>query len=208
MGKPKRSTSKPTERRSLRSGIFADRESATNMIGREFSEQLHAIRDVHIEVESILQSLSELQSDKPCLTCTSVCCREEMCRESIDSDFLRFLLGPMVDGYDAESGWFVAGAGCRLSYGRPLVCYEFFCERFDMQESEQCRQLSRALKTVYSRALAGQHILAVDDITKISAHRLKIIHAKLENLRDVANEALRRSLGEKLGLQPIDGEPA
>lgn len=57
--------------------------------GRTFSEQLHRIRDIHIEVESILQSLAALQDDPPCARCTSVCCKEVMCRESIDSDFLR-----------------------------------------------------------------------------------------------------------------------
>ena len=100
---------------------------------RAFSEQLYRIREVHIEVEAILQSLAALQDDIPCARCTSVCCREVMCRESVDSDFLRFVLGPRVDDYGVNDGWYVPGSGCRLGYGRPLVCYEFFCEKFDAQ---------------------------------------------------------------------------
>lgn len=176
------------------------RSGAPAPVDRTFSEQLYRIRDVHLEVESILQSLAALQDDNPCARCTSVCCKEVMCRESLESDFLRFLLGPLVDGYRVDAGWYVPGSGCRLGYGRPLVCYEFFCEKFEAQDWTHPRQLSRALKALYANAFAGQHMLVVEDISRITAHRLNIIHARLENLRETANAALRRSLGEKLGM--------
>lgn len=174
---------------------------------RAFSEQLYRIREVHIEVEAILQSLAALQDDVPCARCTSICCREVMCRESVDSDFLRFVLGPRLDDYAANDGWHVPGSGCRLSHGRPLVCYEYFCERFDAQDAAQLRQLSRAFKTLYARAFAGQHMLVVEDISRITANRLNRIHARLENLRERANAALRRSLAEKLGMQATGRPP-
>ena len=173
--------------------------------GRAFSEPLHRIRDLHIEVESILQSLAALQDDQPCARCASVCCKEMMCRESLDSDFLRFLLGPQAEAYDVDAGWYVPGSGCRLGYGRPLVCYEYFCERFDAPDWTQLRQLSRAFKTLYAQAFAGQHMLVVEDISRITANKLNSIHVRLEKLRDMANEALRRSLGEKLGMQSTSG---
>lgn len=168
---------------------------------RVFSEQLHRIRAVHIEVEAILQSLAALLDDNPCVHCTSVCCREAMCRESIDSDFLRFLLGSRAADYDAVAGWHVPGSGCRLSFGRPLVCYEFLCEKFDAQDRARLRQLSRAFKTLYAHAFAGQHILAVANISRITANRLNRILGHLETLKEQANAALRRALGEKLGVQ-------
>ena len=167
--------------------------------GRAFSEQLHRIREVHIEVESILQSLAALQEASPCVRCTNVCCKEAFCRESLDSDFLRFLLGPRVEGYNVDAGWYVPGSGCRLGYGRPLVCYEYFCEKFDTQDWTRLRQLSRAFKTLYAHAFAGQHMLVVKDIGRITTHRLDIIHARLETLKERANAELRRSLSEKLG---------
>ena len=176
--------------------------------GHVFSEQLYRIRDVHIEVESILQSLAALQDDNPCVRCSSVCCREVMCRESQDSDFLRFVLGSRAADYSDEAGWYVPGSGCRLSYGRPLVCYEYFCEKFDAQDGSSLRQLSRAFKTLYAHALAGQHMLVVEDIGRITANKLSRILGRLENLREQANAALRRALGEKLGMpaasHPID----
>lgn len=173
---------------------------------RVFSEQLYRIREVHVEVEAILQSLAALLDDVPCARCTSVCCREVMCRESVDSDFLRFVLDPRVDDYEVNDGWHVPGSGCRLGYGRPLVCYEYFCERFDAQDAAQLRQLSRAFKMLYANAFAGQHVLVVEDISRITANRLNHIHARLENLRERANAALRRSLAEKLGM-PSAGSP-
>jgi len=183
-------------------------ESPPEMAGRAFGEQLHRIRDLHIDVESILQSLAALQDANPCASCTSVCCREAFCRESIESDFLRFVLGPRVDAYSANAGWYVPGSGCRLSYGRPLVCYEYFCAKYETQDVSAIRALSRALKTVYANAFAGQHILAVEDVSRISANRLCIIHDRLEALRDRANAALRQSLSARLGVRsscgPVD----
>ncbi|MGE5318745.1 MAG: hypothetical protein ACM3KD_01060 [Hyphomicrobiaceae bacterium] len=139
--------------------------------------------------------------ENPCATCADVCCMEAFCRESITSDFLRFLLGPQVGGYDSAAGWYVAGSGCRLGHGRPLVCYEYFCEKFKTPQADSLRQLSRALKTVYAKALAGQHILVVEDIGRIGAARLRAIHDRLEALRALADAALRHALGERLGVR-------
>lgn len=173
-------------------------ESPSTMTGRALDDWLHRIRALHIEVEAILQSLAASLDDNPCARCTRVCCREVFCRESVESDFLRFVLGPRVEAYDENAGWFMPGAGCRLSSGRPLVCYEYFCEKFDAQDVGTIRLLSRALKTLYANALAGRHILVVDDIGRIGAHRLRILHDRLEGLRDRANAALRQSLDARL----------
>ncbi|MFO7541650.1 MAG: hypothetical protein R6W97_02415 [Thiobacillus sp.] len=166
---------------------------------RVFSEHLHQIREVHIEVESVLQSLAALLDENPCARCSDVCCKEGLCRESIDSDFLRFVLGARVDDYSVSAGWDVPGSGCRLSYGRPLVCYEFFCEKFDAQEVDPIRQVSRAFKAAYANAFAGQHILVVDDISRISAHAQRRMLGRIETVRDQANAALRHALRARLG---------
>jgi hypothetical protein len=44
-------------------------------------------------------------------------------------------------------------------------------------------------------------MLAVEDISRVTAHKLDIIHGRLENLREMANAALRRSLSERLRKQ-------
>lgn len=174
------------------------RESPPTMRGRALDAWLHRIRGLHIEVEAILQSLAASLDDNPCARCTRVCCREVFCRESVESDFLKFVLGPRVEAYDENAGWFMPGAGCRLSYGRPLLCYEYFCEKFDSPDAGTIRQLSRALKTLYANALGGQHILVVDDIGRIGARKLRTLHDRLEGLRDRATAALRQSLDARL----------
>ena len=176
------------------------------MAERIFSEQLYRIREVHIEVETLLQSLAALQGKNPCASCANVCCKEPLCRESIDSDFLRFVLGTRIRDYSATDGWYVPGSGCRLEYGRPLVCYEYFCARFDEQEVDTLKQLSRALKTTYRNVYAGRHMLVVDDITRISATRLRILLDRLENLRTLAQTALRHAHKQQSGTH-ADGHP-
>lgn len=174
---------------------------------RKFDEQLQRIRDLHIEVESILQSLSALQNENVCASCTHVCCKEAICRESMDSDFLRFVLGSRAEDYAAQQGWYQPGSGCQLSYGRPLICYEFFCDRYDTPavntpSMQSLRHLSKALKRVYAGVYAGQHILVVDDITRITAHKLNIIHDRLEKLKVLANHALRDALPLQAAAHP------
>jgi len=180
-------------------------ESPPAMAGKAFDELLQRIRDLHIDVESILQSLAALLDENPCANCTSVCCKETFCRESMDSDFLRFVLGHRAEAYSVDAGWYVPGSGCRLSHGRPLVCYEYFCEKFETQDARSIGQLSRALKTLYANAFAGQHILVVEDVSRIGANRLRIILGKLEALRDRANDALRQSLSVRLGVNSSRG---
>ncbi len=164
------------------------------IVGNDVSEYLYQIRDAHIEIEYLLQSLSEHFEDNPCKTCTDVCCNEKICRESVDSEFLRFILGPQLNNYGANLGWFEPNSGCQLKYGRPMVCYEYFCDKFQTQGHKRLQTLSRELKSVYSKAFAGQHILEVQDIKKISVNKLKIILGRLQKLSDAANEALRQQV--------------
>jgi len=96
------------------------------MTGRALDDWLHRIRALHIEVEAILQSLAASLDDNPCARCTRVCCREVFCRESVESDFLRFVLGPRVEAYDENAGWFMPGAGCRLSSAGPWCAMNTF----------------------------------------------------------------------------------
>ena len=61
------------------------------------------------------------------------------------------------------------------------------------------------VQTLYADVFAGQHMLVVEDIGRITASKLDRIHARLESLREMANAALRQALCGKLGLQPAAG---
>lgn len=155
------------------------------------------IRRQHFRIEAALQALGRHLAHGTCATCTSVCCREVMCRESIDSDFLRFLLGERSGDYDPDRGWLAAGQGCTLARGRPLVCYEFFCERFDRAGVAGLRDLARRFKTAYARVQGGRHILEVEDIHTIAPGKLARVLARLEQLAADA-EALQAPVASRV----------
>jgi hypothetical protein len=88
--------------------------------------------DRYICLEREIQTLVSPLVRGYCAACAGVCCKREICKESIESEFLSILVAKQGVRYDDRSGW-LGPAGCRLEYGRPLVCYEFFCE--DIQNS-------------------------------------------------------------------------
>ena len=75
---------------------------------------------------------SILKICKPfCSECQDICCREEMCRESLDSIWLsmiRISNGYSIRSYSDSRGWLTA-SGCALETGRPPVCHEFLCSK-------------------------------------------------------------------------------
>lgn len=143
------------------------------------------IRSIHIEIEKSFQSIASKIQNNPCLKCQDVCCKEEICRESIESTFLRFILGDRTSEYDQENGWFDRSSGCRLEYGRPFVCYEYFCNMFDENSiSWKLKEFSIRLRKIYSNVYLKKNILVVDDLSLIPAGRRQKILQDLEELRD------------------------
>ena len=142
------------------------------------------IRKIHIEIENHLQQLATKSSSNECAICTNVCCKEEICNESIDSDFLRLILGDKLTDYDKVNGWFDKSSGCTLKFGRPLVCYEFFCSKFGDIESKKLQEKSKEFKRVYAKAFRNKHMLEVTNINSIPENKLKTLLSKLEVFRD------------------------
>ncbi|GHC08702.1 hypothetical protein [Cerasicoccus arenae] len=146
---------------------------------------LEKIRALHIEIERQLQHIGQVNAQPHCAVCTSVCCKESFCRESVDSAFLRFILGQRADEYDDATGWFTPGQGCQLDHGRPLVCYEYFCNKFSTAELSQSHaSIARELRAIYANAHQGQHMLIIDDLSVITQPRLQRIADALQALRD------------------------
>ena len=158
----------------------------------EHSSLLARIRDKHILIENLLQQIGNRVSQTGCASCTKVCCEEGICRETVDSDFLRYILGDKIKEYDNQAGWFKQGKGCSLTYGRPLVCYEYFCSKFNGTNGVvDLQHLAKLFRQCYSKELGNRHILAVDDIQKIAVNKLARILGNLEQLDTLANEALQ-----------------
>ncbi|WP_269537703.1 hypothetical protein [Cerasicoccus fimbriatus] len=146
---------------------------------------LDQIRTLHIEIEQQLQHIGQITNQPHCATCTSVCCQEHICRESVESAFLRFILGDRAQDYDAEAGWFAPGKGCQLDYGRPLLCYEYFCLKFSAEELERSHaSVAREFRAIYAKTWRGQHMLTIDDLNEIPETRLQRIVEDLAALRE------------------------
>ncbi len=155
---------------------------------------LQQIRSAHIRIEGKLQRIAAVVTRSECAACASVCCRERFCRESVDSDFLRFILGDKTKEYDRDTGWLRMGKGCILSFGRPLVCYEYFCSDLNkVHGAADLKLLCKSFSKAYAKAFRNLHILEVQNIGKISTGRQAAILVNLERLEQVADDMIKRS---------------
>lgn len=96
----------------------------------QYSKLQSAIENyIHLE-RIITKSISAIC--KPfCKRCHDICCREEICRESFDSVWLRMVLtlnGHSILHYNDSTGW-LGTDGCTIQVGRPPVCHEYFCTK-------------------------------------------------------------------------------
>ena len=162
------------------------------MSQRESHNYLHTLKDVHIAIEGILQQIISTQTAESCSKCDNVCCNVDICRESIESDFLRFILGPEITKYRDDTGWHMSGIGCRLKFGRPLICYEYLCSKVKNKRIDEPVQISRKIISIYSNVFAKKHILEIDDVNKIKPYKLKQIIDELKTLKEEANDLLKR----------------
>lgn len=146
---------------------------------------LTQIRTLHIEIEQGLQHIGQLSNQPHCASCKTVCCHEHICRESVESPFLRFILGERAADYDTEAGWFTPAKGCQLEYGRPLLCYEYFCLKFTADELERSHaSAAREFRAIYAKVWRGKHMLTIDDISQIPEASLRRILDALTALRE------------------------
>ena len=167
------------------------------MPAEKLSNTLEEIKAIHIDIEKILQYISSQNSSATCSKCINVCCEESICRESIDSDFLRFILGRKATAYDIDNGWFDKNTGCQITFGRPLVCYEYFCSQLNSDVRVfKLKELSEEFVNVYSRVFREQHILEVDNINLIPKHKLTKTLQKLKDfkVKVKANKAMNEEI--------------
>jgi hypothetical protein len=153
---------------------------------------LSTLIDLYMQVESRLQQRIHEIANGLCHTCNGRCCREEICRESILSPFLSPIVGKQAADYDAQKGW-ASSQGCRLHCGRPLVCYDFFCDTVKTQSVFIASGIERIIKDfmhIGDRSLGNCHLVCVNDVKRISTAKLTRIHLKLESLQQALTHPL------------------
>ena len=156
------------------------------------------------ELEHILREYAAFESEvrvfssalwfQRCTNCREVCCKAVYCREAFESPFLCLLLKKHShqDSNSTQKDW-LSEAGCKLSVGRPPVCYEFLCANIlDAQQTGMHRYamivLSKLISHVGKRALGSRHLIEVmdpADLKKIKYSRFKKRLSEARNAFDV-----------------------
>ncbi len=88
--------------------------------------------------------------------------------------------------YDFQNGW-ISPSGCRLVYGRPLVCYEFFCEDIKKSHLFQAINLKKMVNdfaSVGNRARGNTHLICIDNLEIISSPKIDKMIYKIGSVMD------------------------
>ena len=112
---------------------------------------MNSITDIlepYAELEISVRTLMTNLFSETCGLCTACCCRADICEEATRSPFLSLLLekqGLSVKKMDDRFGWLDVN-GCALEYGRPPICYDYFCdELIDRLPDDDARLVARTL---------------------------------------------------------------
>ena len=108
-----------------------------------------------------------------CRECLDLCCRKEICYESISSDWLKLiwsLCGHEMHEYDKTKGW-LSSHGCNLYAGRPPVCYEFLCNKIAKNIPNGYFSYLRTISKIPS--LVGQNALGNRHLVTLSPEEIK-----------------------------------
>lgn len=135
----------------------------------------------YVPLEKEIQKLARQACHHYCEKCSSRCCREEMCRESIESPFLAMLVEDQGLQYETRKGW-MGPSGCMLPYGRPLVCYEFFCDNISRHQSFRDKKIIEIINdftAIGARARGSKHLLCIEELGIISSAKTDKMISKI-----------------------------
>lgn len=124
----------------------------------------------YAELEHSIQQLMTQLFNETCGMCTACCCRPDICEEAAESAFLSLLLERQeltADQMHDRYGWLDLH-GCSLEYGRPPVCYSYFCDELldglpDDETRLVARTLGRLINHIGRNALGDWHLVEIMD---------------------------------------------
>lgn len=158
-----------------------------------------------------------------CCACTRVCCREELCRETIESPFLCLLCQkfPPPAAYSSQNGW-LTKTGCALSIGRAPVCYHFLCSDILVSRPTPLDRyllevLAALINHIGKNALGRHHLVEIMNPDALNRVKLSRFKKKLAEARTALNIILNYfdhgqldagSLAEISCIQPFPSQPS
>ena len=147
---------------------------------------LETLLDDYIRLEKKIQALIAKVTGAYCRQCLGKCCKKEICREAIDSAFLALLVARQKVRFSDGSGW-LGPRGCRLDYGRPLVCYDYFCQdilKSPMLQLSGLQDIIKAFLAAGNRARSSIHLICLQDPDRLPLKKIEMISKKIEDLSE------------------------
>lgn len=148
---------------------------------------IETIMPPYIELESRISQLMKRLFSDICGLCTACCCRVDICEEATQSAFLSQLLtqqGLEEKDLDDRFGWLDQN-GCSLEYGRPPICYAYFCDQLlarlpDEETRYATRVLGRLIDYVGENALNEWHLVEIMDAADLMKVDTDALSLRLE----------------------------
>lgn len=179
---------------------------------------IETLVEPYIELESDIRKLIGSLFSDTCGMCTACCCRPDICEESIQSAFLSLLLerqGRSPADLDDRYGW-LDTQGCSLEYGRPPVCYTFFCDELlarlpDEESRWMTRMLGRLIEYIGENAFKRWHLVEIETTDDLESVDVETLSERLAKARSAFKSIERyfesghmereeRALLEEIGL--------
>lgn len=150
-------------------------------------ESLESFLSDYAAFESTIRSVMIQLFSGTCGLCTACCCRVDICEEAHQSAFLSLLLakqGLSAGEMDDRFGWLDLH-GCSLKYGRPPVCYTYFCDELlaripDEQSRWIVRTLGRLIDYIGENAMKGSHLVEISNPSDLENLDIPALYTRLE----------------------------
>jgi len=162
-----------------------------------------ALKYRHLELE-INHTISSICSPF-CRRCKGGCCKAEICVESTSSYWLRLVRtveSHSLVQFDETRGWLTSN-GCRISVGRPPLCYEFLCDKIfenipPGSFSRAFKELSKLLSSAGKNAWGTRHLVTLSSRAILN----KLNFKKIETRIAAATESFKRYKNNLICEQP------
>ena len=158
---------------------------------------IHNLLPLYAELEILIRRIMTSLCSDTCAMCTVCCCRADICEEAVESAFLSRLLtrqGLAANDMDDRYGWLDLN-GCSLEYGRPPICYAYFCDQLLARLPDE--------ETVLAATVLGK---LLHHVGEHSLGELHLVDIKADTVLDKVNtEQLFKQLDEaRAAFQVID----
>jgi hypothetical protein len=151
---------------------------------KKISGKLEDLFKKYAKLELHIQKIINRSTGRFCSDCTARCCKEHFCKESIESPFLAALIKKQKMIYHTEKGW-MGPKGCRLAYGRPLVCYDFFCDAVSDSPSFQATDIKTIVRefiSIGNKVSGNTHLICIDNVETMSSIKIDAMLQKIDSL--------------------------